>query len=144
MFYLTGEYNHQLDDKNRIRIPRKLRECVNPNEKFFLSKGTDGCIFVFPETTINAKLEKLSEIKLSDIERQRGLRSFAKSLEAVVEDNQGRTILSPAFRDYAHIKKDIVICGSVDHIEIWAKEVYDEYFSNDSEDFNANFSLLDI
>lgn len=144
MFYLTGEYNHQLDDKNRIRIPRKLRESVTSNEKFFLSYGTARCIFVFPETTVKEKLDKLRETALGDIEKQKGLRTFAKSLEAVVEDNQGRTILSPAFREYARIKKDVVICGAIDHMEIWAKEVYDEYYKDADDNFDTIFSTLGI
>lgn len=144
MAFLTGEYVHQLDDKNRIRIPRKLRDSVEPKEGFFISRGTNGCLFIFPESEINAKLEKLREIKLSDYERQRGVRAFTKSIEPVVEDNQGRTILSPAFREFAKIKKDVVICGAVDHIEVWAKEVYDDYFSDDSQNFDVNFGLLDI
>lgn len=144
MVFLTGEYVHQLDDKNRIRIPRKLRESVDPKEGFFISRGTNGCLFVFPESEIKAKLEKLRDVKLSDLERQRGVRAFAKSVEPVVEDNQGRTILSPAFREFAKIKKDVVICGAVDHIEVWAKEVYDEYYDDDNQSFDENFVLLDI
>ncbi len=142
MFFLTGEYNHQLDDKNRIRIPRKLKDAVPSGEKLFISKGTDGCLFVLPQSTVEDKIEKIKAIKMGDSERQKGLRSFTKSIEPIEEDAQGRTVLSPVLRDYAHIKKDIKILGTGERIEIWAKEVYDKYFEN--EDFDFNFSTLDI
>ena len=142
MFFLTGEYNHQLDDKNRIRIPRKLKDAVPSGEKLFISKGTDGCLFVLPQSTVEDKIEKIKAIKMGDSERQKGLRSFTKSIEPIEEDAQGRTVLSPVLRHYAHIKKDIKILGTGERIEIWAKEVYDKYFEN--EDFDFNFSTLDI
>jgi MraZ protein len=139
---LTGEYRHQLDAKNRIRIPSKLKKELG--DEYYFAKGAGGCISVFPKATVDAQFEKLKEIKLSDLEQQKSLRSFAKSFVAGEEDNQGRVVLNPELRKFAKINKDIVICGAVTRIEIWSKEVYDEYFADEEENFDELFSKLDI
>lgn len=141
MFFLTGEYDHQIDAKNRIRIPSKLK---GKEEKLYFSKGTNGCVFVFYEAAIKEKLEKLEEIKISDSEKQKGMRSFTKSLKLVEFDGQGRLVIPSELIDYAKIKKDVKICGAGSRIEVWSKEVYDEYFAETDENFDVNFSYLDI
>ncbi|MDE7306815.1 MAG: hypothetical protein K2N33_05435, partial [Clostridia bacterium] len=141
MFFLTGEYDHQIDAKNRIRIPSKLK---GDEDKFYFSKGTSGCIFVFYKDAIMEKLEKLEEIKISDMEKQKGMRAFTKSLKLVEVDPHGRLVIPPELVSYAKITKDVKICGAGSRIEIWSKEVYDEYFADEAESFDANFSTLDI
>jgi MraZ protein len=145
MAMLTGEYNHQMDDKNRIRIPARLKKELG--DEYYFAKGTNGCISVFPKATVDAQFEKLKEIKLSDLDQQRSLRSFAKSYVLGEEDNQGRTVLNPELRRYAGISKEepeIVICGAVTRVEIWAKKVYDEYFKDEDKNFDTLFAQLDI
>lgn len=139
---LTGEYNHQLDAKNRIRIPAKLKKELG--EEYYFTKGEGGCISVFPKSTVDAQFEKLNQIKLSETEKQKSLRLFAKSFVSGEEDNQGRVVLNPALKSYAGIKKDLVICGAVNRIEIWAKEVYETYFNDDEIDVGEVYKLLDI
>ena len=141
MFFLTGEYDHQIDAKNRIRIPAKLK---GSEDKLYFSKGTNNCIFVFYEAAVKEKLEKIEEMKISEVEKQKGLRAFMYSLKLVELDPQGRLVIPPELKAFAKIKKDIKICGSGSRIEIWAKEVYDEYFSDTDENFDVNFSYLDI
>ena len=141
MFFLTGEYDHQIDAKNRIRIPAKLK---GNEDKLYFSKGTNGCIFVFYEAAIREKLEKIEEIKIADADKQKGARAFTKSLRLVELDTQGRLVVPPELKAFAKIKKDIKICGAGSRIEIWSKEVYDEYFNDDDENFDINFSYLDI
>ncbi len=123
MFFLTGEYDHQIDAKNRIRIPSKLK---GNEDRLYFSKGTNGCI------------------KISDVEKQKGLRAFTKSLKLVEMDPQGRLVIPPELINYGKIRKDIKICGAGSRIEIWSKEVYDEYFAGVDENFDENFSVLDI
>ena len=99
---------------------------------------------MFYEDAIQEKLEKLEEVKLSDIERQKGIRAFTKSLKLVEMDTQGRLVIPPELKSYAKITKDIKICGAGSRIEIWSKQVYDLYFADDDENFDKNFSYLDI
>ncbi len=146
MFMLTGEYNHQLDAKNRMRIPAKLRKELGDDEYYF-AKGSDKCIYVFPKEVVEAQFEKLKEIKLSEVDKQKGLRAFAKSFVPAVEDGQGRVILPPELRAHAGMgkdDKDLVICGAVTRIEIWSKKVYDEYFKGEDENYDKLIFNLGI
>lgn len=145
MAILTGEYNHQLDAKNRIRIPAKLKKELG--DEYYFAFGTNNCIFVFTKEKMEAYLEELGATKLSDLNAQKRVRAFAKTCVAVEEDNQGRTVLSPEFRRHAKLEKDdrdLVICGAVNRVEIWNKKVYDEYFADAEENFDDLFSQLDI
>ena len=142
MVFLTGEYNHQLDAKNRIRIPAKLKKELGDN--YYFAKGTDGCIVVFPESVAREQFARIEEVKMSDAEKRRGIRSFTKSCVLSEEDNQGRVVLPANLREFARIKKDIVFCGVGNRAEIWAKEVYDEYFADDDSNYNEYFDALGI
>lgn len=142
MLMLTGEYNHQLDAKNRIRIPAKLKKELG--EEYYFTKGTNGCIAVLPKSVVDKKLERITEtVKDSDVEKQKGLRMYAKAFVAAEEDNQGRVVIKPKLKEYANIKKDIVICGAITRVEIWAKDEYDKYFA-DEVNFDELFAKLDI
>lgn len=145
MIMLTGEYNHQLDAKNRMRIPAKLRKELG--EEYYFAKGSNRCIFVFPREEVEAKLEKLREIKISDVDKQKALRAFTKSVTLAVEDTQGRLVLSPELRSYIGLEKsdkDLVICGTGTRAEIWSKKVYDEYFADLNVNYDKLLSELDI
>lgn len=123
--YLTGLYDHQIDAKNRIRIPAKLR---GSEERLYFAKGTGGSIFAFFVDDMNVYLEKLKkEVKMSDLEKQKGLRIFTHSIMLVEMDQQGRFVIPQDLLNHARITKDVKICGSSDRIEIWAKENYDDY-----------------
>lgn len=130
---VVGEYSHQIDNKNRIRIPNKLR---GNETSLYFGKGTNGCIFVFTYEVITETLEKLREITLSDADRQKSLRSFTKSFHQVDCDGQGRMIIPSDLKDFAKIKKDVVICGVGTRVEIWAKEVHDKYYEGENENYD--------
>lgn len=142
MFYLTGEYPHQMDTKNRIRIPTKLKG----NEKgLYFSKGTNNCIFVYFEEGFKELIQKIEDkIKISDDNGIKALRVFAKSFTYVEGDAQGRMILPTKLKEYAKIDRDVVICGAGSHIEIWAKDIHDKYFEDEDVNFDVLFKNLDI
>lgn len=142
MFFFTGEFTHQLDAKNRIRIPARLKKQLGESAYYF-AKGTNGCLYVFPEESMQELIQKANAIALSDASKQKGLRNFFKSISLAEEDNQGRVIIPASLRQTAKIDKDIMICGVGSRMEIWAKEVYDEYF-NSEDDYDDNFNLLGL
>ena len=141
MYFLTGEYDHQIDSKNRIRIPSKLK---GSEEKLYFARGTDECIFVFYEKAMQEKLEVIEKIQITNYAQQKGLRRFTKSIKLVEVDNQGRLVIPQELVDYAHITKDVKICGAGARIEIWAKEVYDKYFDEDEESYDDSLGKIDF
>ena len=121
---LFGEYNHQIDEKGRIRIPARLR--ADLGENFMVTKGTGGCLFLFSQAEWGTSLaDKLTKVPLSDLEAQKSIRMFFSSAAELEVDNQGRYLMPRNLRDFAQIKKDIVFIGVGNRAEIWACEQYD-------------------
>lgn len=141
---LTGEYNHQLDAKNRMRIPAKLRKELG--DEFYFAKGTDNCLFVYPKAEVEVILEKLKDITLGD-PRQRNVRAFLKTITYVKEDDHGRLLMSPEMREHIGLDKDdkdLVVCGAGTRVEIWSKKNFDKYFGEDETDYDTLVKNLGI
>jgi len=118
MFF--GEYEHQLDDKNRIRIPSKLK--LSLGKEYFFMKGTTKSISVYPISKLEEYVSKFKNISSLDKEAQESLSMVLGSIKVAEEDGQGRVNLPDTLRAYAEINKDIVSVGMIDHIDIYSKE----------------------
>lgn len=123
MKLLSGQVSHTLDAKNRIRIPAKYKNAFEGEALYFVSYA-DKCIFVLPESALQARLERFSSITTSEPEKLAAKRRILSQIEEVEEDSQGRTVLSQTLRTRAGITKDVVTVGMGDFIEIWAKEKF--------------------
>jgi MraZ protein len=136
---LFGEYYHQIDQKGRVRIPGKLKSALG--EGFVVSKGTGGCIFLLPKSTLDNQIaDKVDAVPLSDISASNPLRMLFASIAEVEEDNQGRTMLPKNLREFAKLNKDIVFIGVGNRAEIWSREAYDKQFAE--ADFDKALSGL--
>ena len=129
-----GIYEHQLDDKNRLRIPAKFKSGLG--ESYSFARGMNGCIYVFPEET----LEELSEERLGESSKASLL--FFSSIFPAEEDGQGRVVLPARLRAMAGIKKDVVTIGRGKRLEIWSAEKYNAYI--DDVDYDEEFKKLGI
>ena len=119
---LTGEYQYTLDPKGRLNFPARLREELG--ERFVVTKGLDGCLFVYGMEEWQRILEKLKELPLSSA---RHLQRFLASGAAEVEmDKQGRILLPPVLREYAALEKDIIVAGVISRAEIWSKSAWEQ------------------
>lgn len=115
---------HQVDAKNRIRIPAKAHSDLG--KEFYFMAGANGCIAVYPKEALEERIASLKEIRSGDPKKLAAKRKVLSSIVAAVEDDQGRTLLPASLRQYAGIEKTVVSVGMIDHIEIWAKERYVE------------------
>lgn len=123
----SGTYFHTLDPKGRIIIPAKFRDDLG--ESFMLTRGLDGCLFVFTMSAWNAFVEKLNVIPMSEDAGRAFTRYFFASAVEGKLDKQGRLNIPQQLLSHAHIDKDVVTIGVNTRIEIWSKEVWDEYTS---------------
>lgn len=148
---VSGSFGYTLDEKNRIRIPKKLRDKFPDREglaeddlpddkkkgkdekRDYSSKGKiclvrylNGCLAVFPEEVFNERLGgELLNIRTTEPKRMDDKRQIMRNIEWVDEDSQGRFTLSPAMRRYAGIGKEVEIIGMVDYLEIWSPDRLD-------------------
>lgn len=128
---LTGEFNHSIDSKGRLIIPSKLRDSLG--EHFVITKGMDGCLFLYPENEWEAFEEKLRTLPLTNKKARDFKRFFLGSAVDGEIDKQGRVLLSSSLRTYAGLDKEVVLAGVLDKVEIWSKEAWDAR-TNDIEE----------
>jgi len=124
-----GEYKHSLDTKNRMILPSKFREELG--EKFVLTKGLDGCLYVYPMNEWKILEEKLKTLPLTSKDARAFVRFFFSGANEITIDKQGRALIPQNLLEYGQIFKDIVSIGVMTRIEIWSKERWDEYNSSD-------------
>lgn len=115
-----GQYEHNLEEKGRLSIPKKFR--VDLANGGVLTRGLDGCLFLFPKRRWDEFTERLSQIPLTKSDARGFSRLVTYSAVEVELDAQGRILVPEFLRIFAEIKKEVVITGALGRIEIWAKE----------------------
>ena len=135
MFY--GEYEHALDNKDRVIIPAKFREIFKENyaEKFYITRGLDRCLFVFTEESWKTQEKKFRDMPFTKGEARKFNRLYFSGACDVVCDKQGRILIPDYLKQYAEIKEIAMIIGVSDRIEIWAKEKWQEFYESNKGSF---------
>ena len=122
---LIGEYKHLLDPKKRLAVPSKLRKEIG--EKAVLTKGLENCLFLFAMKEWEQLAEKISQLPMG----QKDSRGFARLLlSGAVEvelDQLGRVLVPDYLRDYAGLKKAVIVAGVGNRLEIWDEEKWQAY-----------------
>lgn len=119
-----GQYNHSLDAKGRIIVPAKLREGLGDN--FVVTKGFDGCLFVYSEEGWKAFEEKFNSLPLNNKDVRQLTRFFLAGASACEVDKQGRFNVPQYLREFAGLEKDVVLIGAGSRVEIWDKNKWDD------------------
>lgn len=123
---MKGEYLHSIDAKGRLIMPAKIRDDLG--ESFVVTKGLDGCLFVYPKSAWQVLEEKIKSLPLS---KSRDLqRFFFSSAMDCSLDSQGRILISANLRDFANLSKDVTVIGVSERAEIWDSAKWGEYNSD--------------
>jgi len=128
-----GEFHYSIDEKGRITIPSKLR--YELGENFILTRGLDGCLFIYPNnewTTIVKKYKELPNTK----DARNFMRFFLSGANVCELDKQGRLNISQPLMNYADLKKDCVIIGVNERIEIWSKERWETFIQANEDNLS--------
>lgn len=142
---LIGEYEHSLDAKGRLIMPAKLR--TDMGEKFIITKGLDGCLFVFSQNEWSNFESKLKELPLTNKSARDFVRFFLSGATECEIDKQGRFLLVNTLREYAEIIKEVIIIGVGTRLEIWNKDKWKKYNSNENisaDTIAENMTMLGI
>ena len=140
---LIGEYEHSLDAKGRLIMPAKLR--TDMGEKFIITKGLDGCLFVFSQNEWSNFESKLKELPLTNKNARDFVRFFLSGATECEIDKQGRFLIPSNLRTAAGLEKEAVIIGVGTRLEIWNKATWEKCDENISADEIAeNMTILGI
>ncbi len=116
----NGEFSHSLDDKGRLVFPMRFRLLLG--EKFIVTRGLHGCLFVFPAQEWNAFEQKLRQQPLLDLNAIKLQRFFSGSAAEVSVDGQFRVQIPQALRDFADLKDEVKVVGASNRVEIWNRD----------------------
>jgi len=135
MFY--GEYLHSIDRKGRIILPAKFREAAKAHfiEKFFVTRGLDKCLFMFSEEEWLTQESKFKAISFTKQQARTFNRLYFSGAVETSPDKQGRILLPQYLKDFAQIKRDVMIIGVSNRIEIWAKDKWQEFYDSSRQSF---------
>lgn len=128
---LIGEYRHNIDEKGRLIIPAKFREEIG--NSFIVTKGLDGCLFVYSLAEWDKIITKLKTLSFTKKDARMFTRFFLASASVCEFDRQGRINLVNTLTLYAGIKKECVIIGVNDRLEIWALDKYESLMAENIE-----------
>ncbi|MFG6355538.1 MAG: division/cell wall cluster transcriptional repressor MraZ [Acetatifactor sp.] len=138
-----SEYNHTVDTKGRLIVPSKFREQLG--DEFVVTKGMDGCLFVYANEDWTAFEQKLTSLPLINKEARKFARFFLAGAAQVEVDKQGRILLPANLREFAGLDKDVVLVGVGSRIEIWSRENWENMDADsDMDDIAATMESLGL
>ena len=140
----TGEYKYSIDQKSRLNIPAKFRKALDPNNNntFVVTRGFDPSLILYPIVEwqkVEQQLLLLSSIKNKD-------RSFVRSIVRYATiakyDSQGRIQIPENLLEYSNIRKEVLIIGMINKIEIWNKSDLDKIEKQSLNNVDESFEDL--
>ncbi len=128
---LIGEYHHNIDEKGRLIIPSKFREEIG--NSFVVTRGLDGCLFVYSLVEWEKIVNKLKKLPFTKKDARIFMRFFLASATICEFDRQGRINLVNSLIEYADLKKECLVIGVNDRLEIWSLDKYNNLMKENFE-----------
>ena len=131
---LMGEYRHNIDDKKRLVIPSKFRSELG--NEFILTRGLDKCLFIYSKHEWNKIVDKLKSLPFTQKDARNFTRFFLSGATVCEIDQSGRISITSPLIEYADITKECVIIGANDRLEIWSKESWESFMTDNIDNFS--------
>ncbi|MBQ6478318.1 MAG: division/cell wall cluster transcriptional repressor MraZ [Erysipelotrichaceae bacterium] len=128
-----GEYQHNLDAKGRIVVPGRFREELHAN--FILARGLDGCLSIYSLKQWDKMFEEIDRLPTTKKAARQYIRMLTSTATECTLDSQGRIQIPSFLSKPVNIVKECVVIGANDHIEIWDKATWDNYYLEASGSF---------
>ena len=134
IFMLMGEFHHTIDEKNRLIVPSKFREELG--NSFVITRGLEGCLFAYPLVEWNNIVTKLKSLPFTKKDARSFSRFFLSGATIAEFDKQGRINIASPLVHYADLKKNCVIVGVNERLEIWSEERWNQFMQDNEEDLS--------
>jgi MraZ protein len=121
---LLGEYDHTLDEKNRLTLPAKLREQLG--DEIVITRGLDGCLSVYSSAAFALLAERVGTLDPFNADTRTMQRYFFTGSPPVELDRQGRMVIPAKLLERAGIGREVTVAGVYDHLEIWDRTTWRE------------------
>ncbi len=120
-----GEYSYSIDEKKRLAIPAKFRQALG--KKAVLTRGLDNCLVIYPLKEWQKLAQKLESLPAGQVDARGFIRIMLSGAVDIVLDKLGRVLVSDSLKKYAFLKKNVIIIGLSNRIEIWEERRWQEY-----------------
>lgn len=114
-----GEFHHSMDAKSRLIVPAKFRQELG--NSFVMTRGLEGCLFVFPENEWAEIAKKMSALPLMKKDARQFARMFLSGATEAEVDKNGRFVIPAVLSQYAELEKECVVIGVNNRLEVWSK-----------------------
>jgi MraZ protein len=135
-----GRFEHSVDTKGRVAVPARFRDRLSG--ELILTRGNDGCLYLFTEESWEPLAAKLNALPTGDEDARNLRRAVFSSAEPVELDKQGRVIIPDHLRQYAGISSDVSIIGLGEYIEIWDTQSWQKLDSDIAQNVDVISSHL--
>jgi MraZ protein len=137
MSSFKGSYAYSVDKKGRMNIPARLRKYVSPEAKdtFVITRGFEQCLFVYPLDEWSKLEESIRQLSPTNPQHRYFTRTLLENAVESQLDGQARIIIPTGLLQLAAIKKEILILGVLERIEIWNPNIYREYQKRQPESY---------
>jgi len=123
---LLGEFEHTIDDKNRLTLPAKFREALSGG--LVITRGMDGCLYCYPQPEWQRMVEgRLAGLDPLSKEGRMMHRYFFAGASETEPDKQGRVLVPATLAKNAGIEREVVIAGVGDRLEIWDRQAWQDH-----------------
>ena len=143
MLLLTGEYQHVIDNKNRVLVSNKLRNQIDADEhgsNFYLVLGANGVLCLYPEKYFEQIVLAGAPASLAPDEAVAFERMSFALANKIELDRQGRILIGERLRRRASLQNNITLVGVRDHIEIWNEESWESFLSDNMAQYQKQMS----
>ncbi len=134
---LTGTFSRILDEKKRLALPKRVREQLENPESVFVTPGPDQSLWLYSQPALERLAEKLDQSPATDAEARVFRRLYFAQTETVDLDNNGRILIPERLLEFAGLKHEIVLIGVRDHLELWDRERWQQYMTQNAPRFDA-------
>jgi MraZ protein len=123
---LLGEFEHTIDDKNRLTLPAKFRQALSGG--LVITRGLDPCLVCYPQAEWERSVEsRLAELDPFSREGRMMHRYFFAGASEAEPDKQGRVMLPAALAKNVGLGREVVVAGVRDHLEIWDRAAWRDH-----------------
>ena len=119
---LLGQYEHTIDDKNRLTLPARFREAFE--DGVVVTRGMDGCVYAYTREDWEQLARSIASVSELDADGRLMRRFFFSAASDDKPDKQGRITLPPALAQHAGLGRDVVVAGVYDHLEVWDRDAW--------------------
>lgn len=136
----SGDSTHTLDPKNRVFVPKRFQDQLGRDPEgqqvAILTRGFEGCLFLFSEQGYQKVLERLQTQPFGGEQLRKMQRLFFSNVHPTPLDSSGRVLLPEKLRKYASIERDVVMVGVADRAEIWDRARWEKFEADSDDDFD--------